>query len=113
MFRTEILYFILLHTYRFQSTTLCQEQLTSGAADHSKRCNMLTLKDVQYARWLKGAVKTLTFLCVNGDCLMMRDHLIDDTLADLEAKIQEHCVTAADPLYTPAENELCLAKYCE
>ncbi|XP_060870995.1 uncharacterized protein LOC132945306 isoform X4 [Metopolophium dirhodum] len=94
------------------STTLCQEQQTSGAADHSKRfSNMLTIKDVQYARWLKGAVKTLTFLCVNGDCLMMRDHLIDDTLADLEAKIQEHCVIAADPLYTPAENELCLAKY--
>lgn len=74
---------------------------------------MLTIKDVQYARWLKGAVKTLTFLCVNDDCLMMRDHLIDDTLADLEAKIQEHCVTAANPLYTPAENELCLAKYGE
>jgi len=50
---------------------------------------------------------------VNDDCLMMRDHLIDDTLADLEAKIQEHCVTAANPLYTPAENELCLAKYGE
>ncbi|KAL4112570.1 hypothetical protein QTP88_016325 [Uroleucon formosanum] len=94
------------------STTLCQEQQTSSAAEHSKRfSNMLTIKDVQYAKWLKGAVKTLTFLCVNGDCLMMRDHLIDDTLADLEAKIQEHCVTAADPLYTPAENELCLAKY--
>jgi len=44
---------------------------------------------------------------------MMRDHLIDDTLADLEAKIQEYCVTATDPLYIPAENELCLAKYCE
>ncbi|XP_022162076.1 uncharacterized protein LOC111027893 isoform X7 [Myzus persicae] len=94
------------------STTLCQEQQTSGAADHSKRfSSMLTIKDVQYARWLKGAAKTLTFLCVNGDCLMMRDHLIDDTLADLEAKIQEHCLTVADPLYTPAENELCLAKY--
>jgi len=44
---------------------------------------------------------------------MMRDHLIDDTLADLEAKIQEYCVTTADLLYTPAENELCLVKYGE
>ncbi|XP_015365660.1 PREDICTED: uncharacterized protein LOC107162970 [Diuraphis noxia] len=97
------------------STTLCQEQQTSGADEHnSKRfSNMLTIKDVPYAKWLKGAVKTLTFLCVNGDCLMMRDHLIDDTLADLEAKIQEHCVTTTNPLYTPAENELCLAKYID
>ncbi|XP_050056969.1 uncharacterized protein LOC114132611 isoform X5 [Aphis gossypii] len=92
-------------------TTLCQE--TTCSTELSKRfSNMLTIKDVQYARWLKGAVKTLTFLCVNGDCLMMRDHLIDDTLTDLEAKIQEHCMTAVvDPLYTPAKNELCLAKY--
>uniref|UniRef100_A0A2H8TG30 Tudor domain-containing protein 1 n=1 Tax=Melanaphis sacchari TaxID=742174 RepID=A0A2H8TG30_9HEMI len=93
-------------------TTLCRE--TTDATEHSERfSNMLTIKDVQYAKWLKGAVKTLTFLCVNGDCLMMRDHLIDDTLTDLESKIQEYCVTAIDPLYTPAENELCLAKYVD
>jgi hypothetical protein len=102
----------VLHTYRFQCTTLRHD--TTGVSENGKRfSNMLTIKDVQYARWLKGAVKTLTFLCVNSDCLMMRDHLIDDTLTDLEAKIQEYCVTAVDPLYTPVENELCLAKYGE
>ncbi|XP_026816248.1 uncharacterized protein LOC113555865 isoform X3 [Rhopalosiphum maidis] len=99
---------------RNESNLLCTtlRHDTTGVSEHGKRfSNMLTTKDIQYVRWLKGAEKTLTFLCVNGDCLMMRDHLIDDTLTDLEAKIQEYCVTAVDPLYTPAENELCLAMY--
>lgn len=76
--------------------------------------NMLTIKDVQYARWLKGSSKTLTVLCMYQDCLVvMRDHLIDDTLADLETKIQNYCLTITKEPYLPTENELCLAKYSE
>lgn len=73
---------------------------------------MLTIKDVQYARWPKNSSKTLTVLCTYQDCLVMRDNLIDDALVDLEAKIQDYCLTLTEP-YCPVENELCLAKYCE
>jgi len=73
---------------------------------------MLTIKDVQYPKWLIGSTKMLTVLCTYQDCLVMRDHMIDDTLTDLELKIQDHCLTIAEP-YSPAENELCLARYCE
>ncbi|XP_050420950.1 uncharacterized protein LOC126833572 isoform X2 [Adelges cooleyi] len=72
--------------------------------------NIFTIKDVQYARWLKGSSKTLTFLCQHKDYLLMRDHLVDDAVADLEVKLQEYCVEVAYP-YSPAIGELCLAKF--
>lgn len=78
----------------------------------SQLSNSLTIKDVQHAKWLKGSLKTLTFLYIYQDCLVMRDHLIDDALTDLEHKIQDYCATITEP-YSPVENELCLAKYCE
>lgn len=58
-----------------------------------------------------GSLKTLTLLSVYQDCLIMRDHMIDDALTDLEAKIQDHCMKITS--YCPVENELCLAKYSE
>lgn len=92
---------------------MCHDTITSEA--HSpcgKLAQMLKVKDVQYARWLKGSVKTLTFLCMYEDYLVMRDHLIDDALADLETKIQDYCVKITEP-YNPANDELCLAKFCK
>lgn len=74
--------------------------------------NTLTIKDVQLAKWPTGSSKLLTFLCIYQDALVMRDHLIDDALTDLEIKIQDHCATITEP-YSPIENELCLAKYSE
>lgn len=94
----------------------CKEQQTSPTAMFKSSDNRfsqsLTMKDVQHAKWLKGSSKTLTFLCVYQDCLVMRDHMIDDTLTDLEQKIQDYCASVTEP-YSPVENELCLAKYSE
>lgn len=73
---------------------------------------MLTIKDVQFAKWQNGSCKTLTFLCVYLDYIVMRDHVIDDALSNLENKIQDYCATITEPYY-PVDNELCLAKYCE
>jgi hypothetical protein len=58
-----------------------------------------------------GSSKMLTFLNIYQDYLVMRDHMIDDALADLEAKIQNYCMSITS--YCPVENELCLAKYSE
>ncbi|VVC36208.1 Hypothetical protein CINCED_3A022077 [Cinara cedri] len=77
-----------------------------------KSNNMLTIKDIQYAKWFKGASKLLTFVIVYKDCLILRDHMIDETLGDLETQIQDYCKTVSNS-YSPTENELCLAKYSD
>lgn len=38
--------------------------------------------------------------------------MIEDSLMDLETKIQNVCKTVSEPYY-PIENELCLSKYCK
>lgn len=73
---------------------------------------MLTIKNVNYVKWLNGSLKLLTFLIVYKDCLIMRDHVIEEMLEDLEMKIQDFCKIPPKS-YSPAENELCLAKFCE
>lgn len=95
---------------------MCPDVLTNSLSYNSnspnKRfSNTLTIKDVQFAKWPIPSMKTLTFLSIYQDCLIMRDHMIDDALTDLETKIQDHCLTT--PSYCPAEKELCLAKYSE
>lgn len=98
----------------FQPTILGDQLNSSSSFNLCSKlsCIMFTIKDVQYAKWLIGSSKMLTVLCIYQDCLVMRDHMIDDILTDLETNIQNHCLTIAEP-YSPAENELCLAKYCK
>lgn len=91
---------------------LCHDLQTSAYIPDTKLLNVLTIKDIQYAKWQKGSFKTLTFLCIYQDYLVMRDHLVDDALTDLEAKIQSYCAITKEPLI-PTKDELCLAKYCE
>lgn len=74
--------------------------------------NILTTKDVQFAKWKKGSSKTLTFLCFSHKYFVMRDHLTDDALTDLETKINDYC-SSINETYSPVANELCLVKYCE
>lgn len=75
------------------------------------KSSILTIKDLQYAKWSNDSSKLLTFVIVYKDCLILRDHMIEETLADLEVQIQGYC-KISEP-YSPTENELCLAKYCE
>lgn len=103
----------LLFHYYFQHITNHFETKNSPSYLARKNYhNNFTIQDLQHARWQKGSLKTLTFLCLSKDYLVMRDHLIDDTLTDLEFKIQDYCSKITEP-YSPVENELCLAKYCE
>lgn len=71
---------------------------------------MLTIKDVQHAKWQKGSLKVLTVLGIYQNYFVMRDHMIDDTLNNLESKIQDYFMTVLES-YSPTENELCLVKY--
>lgn len=85
---------------------------TENNSIDTKCTSILTFKDVQNAKWPKGLTKTLTFLCIFEDYFVMRDYLIDNALADLETNIQKYCSSTDLEPYFPAENELCLAKYC-
>lgn len=87
-----------------------QPEIKNSLNSPHQSSHKFVIKDVQHARWPKGAKKNLTFLCQSKDYLVMRDHLVDDAVADLEIKIQEYCSENVD-VYSPDVKELCIAKY--
>ncbi|XP_050543343.1 uncharacterized protein LOC126906674 isoform X2 [Daktulosphaira vitifoliae] len=97
---------------KIQPEIITNKLLSNNQNSLNQSSQKFVIKDVQHARWPKGSKKNLTFLCQSKDYLVMRDHLVDDAVTDLETKIQEYCLENID-MYSPALEELCIAKYSD